>query len=253
MKNRHRLAGPRLALSWLTVLPVRVERIDTAGCRQAITWAPIVGLLLGSTVGGVALGLHRLSAPALLTGLVVVALLALATRGMHVDGLADTADGFGCYGPPERALAVMRDGSTGPFGVVTLIVVLGVQAVSIGVLAESRRWTAIVLACTAGRAAFCWCCRRGFPAARAEGMGALVAGTQSWWVPATWTVLLLVTGWFVVPERHWQAPLAVAVAAAVTTALTWHARRRIGGLTGDVLGAVGELATTVVLAGCVLG
>jgi len=249
--TRH-LAGARLALSLLTVLPVGAGSLDARSRQRAIGLAPVVGSVLGAASGGIALGLHLLVAPPMLIGLLVVAFLALATRGMHVDGLADTADGLGCYGPPEKALAVMRDGGTGPFAVVTLIVVLGLQAASIGALAD-RRWLAIVLACTAGRAAFCWCCRRGYPAARPDGMGAMVAGTQPPAVPAAWTALLVGAGWFAVPGRPWQAPLSVLAAAAATVALTRHIRRRLGGLTGDVLGAAGELATTVVLVGCALG
>src|SRR5699024_886926 len=132
---------------------------------------------------GIGLGLHLAGAPPLLAGLLAVAAMVLGTRGMHIDGLADTVDGLGCYGPPERALAVMRDGGAGPFAVVALVVLLGAQAIGIGVLTASGRWAAVILACAAGRAAFGWCARRGYPAARPEGMGALVAGSQPVWVP----------------------------------------------------------------------
>jgi adenosylcobinamide-GDP ribazoletransferase len=242
----------RLALSWLTVLPVRVSTVDRAAARTAIAVAPLVGLLLG----GIALGFLSLvdlmGAPGLLSGLLTVGLLALLTRGMHVDGLADTTDGFGCYGPPDRALAVMRDGGTGAFAVVTLIVVVGAQAVALGSLVSSGRWFAVPLAVTAGRAAFALCCVHGIPAARPDGLGALVAGSQPVGVPVFWWLALLVLGVPATLDRPWLGPLSVLVAAAAVLVLAHRARRRFGGITGDVLGAAGEIATTVVLATCTL-
>jgi adenosylcobinamide-GDP ribazoletransferase len=234
-----------LALSWLTVLPVRVSTVDTATARAAIGLAPLVGALLGAMAFGALSGLDALGFPSLLGGLLTVGLLAALTRGMHLDGLADTADGFGCYGPPERALAVMRDGGAGPFAVVTLVVVLGAQAISLSVL--SGRWGAVVLAVAAGRAAFAICCTRGVPAARPEGLGALVAGSQPVAVPVLWWLALAGAGVFVVPGKPWLGPLGVVSAAGVVLALVAHARRRFGGITGDVLGAAGEVAVTVML------
>src|SRR4051812_30271138 len=118
------MGGLRLALSWLTVLPVRPpSSVDRRAAGGAIRWAPLPGLILGILAAGLLYGLVWLRVPPLVAGLLVVAGLAISTRGMHLDGLADTADGLGCYGPPERALAVMRDGGAGPFAVVTLIVV----------------------------------------------------------------------------------------------------------------------------------
>jgi adenosylcobinamide-GDP ribazoletransferase len=236
----------RLALSWLTVLPVHTDKVDRRAARTAIAVAPVVGLLLGLAAAGLLFALHKAGLPSLLGGLLAVGFLALATRGMHLDGLADTADGLGCYGPPERALAVMKDGGAGPFAVVALVIAIGAQATAFATLTPDR-WGAVILAITAGRAAFAAACRAGIPAARPEGLGALVAGTQPWWVPTAWTVALAAASIFVVPGKPWLGPLAIALAAIAVTVLVRHTARRFGGLTGDTLGAASELATTVVL------
>ena len=254
--RREPVAGLRFAASLLTVLPVRLGAdvtVDRALAGWAIGFSPLVGVAIGAFGAGLLAGLWLIGAPALLAGLLVVGALALATRGMHVDGLADTADGLGCYGPPERALAVMKDGGAGPFGVVALIVVLGAQAVSLAALAESGRWWAAGLAIAAGRVAFVWGCRRGVVAARPEGFGALVAGTQPIPVAVAWWVVATVGGAFVVPGRWWQGVAAVVVAALAVAGLSVHTRRRFGGLVGDVLGAGCELTVAIVLAGCALG
>ncbi|MER7016006.1 adenosylcobinamide-GDP ribazoletransferase [Saccharopolyspora sp. NPDC000359] len=239
--------GLRLAISWLSVLPLPARRVDDTTCRQAIAFAPLVGALVGGT-GALALwGLTALGAPPLLAGLLTVAVLVLVTRGMHVDGLADTVDGLGCYGPPERALSVMRDGGAGPFAVVALVLVLGAQAVSLAELATNP--LVLVLACAVGRAGFVLCCRRGVPSARPEGMGALVAGSQPTWLVASWWLALLAVAVLAFP---WSTAVAVVVAAALLLAFTRHTQRRFGGITGDVLGAASELATTTVLIGTTL-
>ncbi|MEU4802544.1 adenosylcobinamide-GDP ribazoletransferase [Actinosynnema sp. NPDC023587] len=235
----------RLALSWLTVLPVHVDHVDARSAGRAITCAPLVGLLLGLASAAALHGLALLGAPPLPAGFLVVGGLALATRGMHLDGLADTADGLGCYGPPERALEVMKQGGAGPFGVVALIVVLGGEAGALPAVS----WGAVVLALTTGRAAFVLCCRNGIPAARPEGLGALVAGTQPAPVALAWWLALIAAGCFVSP---WHGPIAVVLAGALVLLLIRHTRRRFGGITGDVLGAACETASLVVLAVCSL-
>ncbi|HEX5406155.1 MAG TPA: adenosylcobinamide-GDP ribazoletransferase [Pseudonocardiaceae bacterium] len=237
----------------MTVLPVPAPAVDRRTAGAAITAGPLVGVLLGGMATGVLAGLTALHCPPLLAGLLAVGLLALVTRGMHIDGLADTADGLGCYGPPERALAVMRDGGAGPFGVVALIVVLGVDTVGFATAAADHRWWVAPLALTVSRAAFPLCCRRGVPAARPDGLGALVAGTQPVVVPVVWWVLPLVASVFVVPGRWWQASAAVLLAGVVVLGLSRHTGRRFGGITGDVLGAAAELAAAAVLVVCAFG
>lgn len=247
------MKGLALALSWLTILPVRTGAPDARTAAAAIRWAPLVGALVGALAGGVLLGLRAVGVPALVAGLLAVGALALLTRGMHLDGLADTADGLGCYGPPERALAVMRDGGAGPFGVVTLVVAVGVQGAALAALPPLPALGAVTLAAATGRAGFAWICRPGVAAARPGGLGATVAGSQPWWAAAAWWVVLAAAGVALAGPR---GAVAVALGAACVIALSWHTARRFGGMTGDVLGAASELAVTaalVVLAGAPAG
>jgi adenosylcobinamide-GDP ribazoletransferase len=236
--------GLALALSWLTVLPVRTGAPDARTAAAALRWAPLVGALLGGVAGGLFWALSLLGVPVLVGGLLTVGFLGLATRGMHLDGLADTADGLGCYGPPERALAVMRDGGAGPFAVVTLLVALGAQAASVAALTPAAAPAAVALAVASGRAGFTWVARRGVPAARPGGLGATVAGSQPWFVAVAWWLVLAAAGWALAGVR---GVVGVALGALLVVALSWHTRRRFGGMTGDVLGAAAEVAATAAL------
>jgi adenosylcobinamide-GDP ribazoletransferase len=246
-------AALRLAVSWLTIVPIRTHgEVNRNLARRALYWAPVIGAALGLLAAGVMTALQVLGTPSLLAGLLVVATLAGATRGMHLDGLADTADGLGCYGGPQQALEVMRSGSCGPFGVITLVLVLAMQATALGALASAGRLIPLVLAVTAGRVAFGWCARKGVPPARPIGMGALVASSQSPAIPAAFAVALFAGGLLAVPDRPWQGALAIILAALTVVAFSAHTRRRFGGVTGDVLGAASEITTTVVLVICAL-
>ncbi|GAA3746025.1 adenosylcobinamide-GDP ribazoletransferase [Plantactinospora mayteni] len=243
-------AGGRLALTTFTVAPLRAGRVDRASAGTAMTLAPLVGALLGLLLAGVLGGLGAI-APPLVAGGVTVAVAALLTRGLHLDGLADTVDALGSYRSGDEALRIMRQPDVGPFGVTALLLVLLLQAASFAALA-ARPWTALAAGAATGRLAVSWACRRGVPAARPEGLGALVAGTVG---PAALVglsagvALLAVPA---VPGRPWQGPLAVAVALAGTLLLVRHVVRRLGGITGDVLGAVVELGSTLFYLGVVL-
>lgn len=247
------IADLRLALSWLTVLPVRgPATVDRVAAKRAITLVPLTGFLLGAAAAGLLwLLLHGGLAPAL-AGLLVVAALALTTRGMHIDGLADTLDGLGCYGPPERAREVMRSGGAGPFGVAAVVFSIGAQSISFGVLAGAGLWVAVVVTVTAGRVAVVIACRRGIEPSGDTGFGSLVAGTQPLWAGAAWSAALLALSAPAVDGRWWQGPLVVMFALAFSVVLVRHCVRRFGGLSGDVLGATVELTVALSAIGCTL-
>jgi adenosylcobinamide-GDP ribazoletransferase len=255
MTRAPRTASWRAALSLFTVIPVRAPaELDADATARAMFWLPVVGLLLGLVAaGGLAIAAAgRPSVPRQLLGAAVaVALLAALTGGLHLDGLADTGDGLGSRRPAADALAIMRRPDIGPLGVVTLVLVLLIQVTALA--AVPRGWPAVaalVLAAVTGRVAAVLA--TGVPAARPGGLGALVAGrTGRAGRLAAGLVLLaavvpagLAVGGVAAVLRGLAAALAGLLAGGL---LARTARRRLGGTTGDVFGAIIELSTAVVL------
>jgi adenosylcobinamide-GDP ribazoletransferase len=272
-----RWKGLRLSVTLLTVIPVREAvpagphraagtpatpvpaPLAPATVAAAMAWAPAVGLLLGVIAAAVLLAVdHPLGAGPLTGAVLAVATLAVGSRGLHLDGLADLADGLASGQPASGALAVMRRSDIGPMGTVTLVLTLFLQVAALD-QAESagagRGAAALIAAVVTGRLALTWACRRGVAAARPDGLGALVAGSVNPAIPAVTTlatvaaavaavaVSVTVTG----EPLGWTLPLAVVAGLGAAFVLERHAVRRLGGITGDVLGALAEVAVTVAL------
>jgi adenosylcobinamide-GDP ribazoletransferase len=280
-----RWSGLRLSVSLLTVIPLRSTvppaspapaavpgaqtqarpPLAAATVAAAMAWAPAVGLLLGVAAAAVLLiADHPLGTGSLTASGLAVASLALLSRGLHLDGLADLADGLGSGRPPAGALEVMRRSDIGPFGTVTLILTLLIQVAALShaeAAGHGRGAAALITAVVTSRLAITWACRPGVAPARPDGLGALVAGSVRAPVAAAVTVAVLgaavaavtvsttVTG----EPLGWTLPLAVITGLSASYILQRHAVRRLGGITGDVLGALAEVAMTVALLVAAMG
>jgi adenosylcobinamide-GDP ribazoletransferase len=246
--------GLRFAFGTLTVFPVKVTRWDREAARGGMLLAPLAGLAVGLCAGAVGALLVLAGASALLAAVAAVAVPAVLTRGLHLDGLADTADGLGSGKPAEEALRIMKQSDIGPFGVITLVLVLLGQVAALA-QAYGGSWQhgmlAAVVAATVARLAMSLAAVEGGPAARPEGLGAAVAGVVPKVGASAVTIAVMVVaagaGALVGPADSLRALLAVVVAEAATDVLLRLCRRRFGGVTGDVFGALAETAATVAL------
>ncbi|MFF4509607.1 adenosylcobinamide-GDP ribazoletransferase [Streptomyces mirabilis] len=252
--------GLCFAFGTLTVLPVTVTRWDREAARGGMLCAPVAGLVVGAGAALVGVTLLAMGAGPLLAAVATAAVPAALTRGLHLDGLADTADGLGSGKPAEDALRVMKQSDIGPFGVITLLFVLLAQVAALFQAYEAswaRGVLAAVVSATAARLALTLAARTGVPPARPEGLGAAVAGTVP--VRGALLVALAVTvaaagaGALLGTYDLVRAPLAVLAACASAELLLRHCTRRFGGITGDVFGGLAETAATTALVALSLG
>jgi adenosylcobinamide-GDP ribazoletransferase len=242
------------AVSMFTIIPVTgPETIGPSLARRMTYWLPVVGGLLAVPAAGIVLGVEAAGTVPrrLLAATLAIAVLGLLTGGLHLDGLADTADGLGSRRPAGQALDVMRRSDTGPMGVAALVFVVLVQIAALA--AVTPRWlaaAALIAAVVTGRVGVLLA--SGAPAARSGGLGALIAGTTSHRARCLESAALLA----VVGTAGWAAGgvtlavrglTAVACGLVVAAAVRWLACRRFGGMTGDVYGALIELGTATVL------
>lgn len=232
------------ALRTLTVLPVPGrEAHDVA---EALRWFPMVGLLLGLLFWGVASGVDALTPGGWPGGaaVAVVVAYALLTRGFHLDGLADWADGFWGGWDREGTLRIMKDSRTGAFGVVAVACALLARWVAVARLVGLGGLLWLLAAAVTARAMTVelavW-----LPYARPEGGtgGAFVDDARLsqyvWSIISAWLILCLMLGPI--------GPMALGLGWLVARLYGVLCRRRVGGVTGDLLGAGTEIVETTVL------
>lgn len=228
------------ALGLLTRFPVNL----TAAPQPRAAWAwPVAGLLVGAlAVGGGAAGLWLGLVPGVVAAL-VLAIEAAATGGLHEDGLADCADGFWGGRDKARRLEIMKDSRVGSYGVLALGIMLLARWAALTALIGAGQWGVILAAAAMSRAPMA-ALMAGLPNARGSGLSAS-HGAPSPGVAAQAAGVALVLGWLC---AGWAAlPMALAMSVA-TGLVALVARAKIGGQTGDVLGAAQQLALVAGLA-----
>ena len=236
------VARALLAVRFLTIVPV--SRRGHAGLEdlgRAAPWFPVVGAGLGLALAAIDTLAIRVFPP-VLAAVLTVSAWTLLTGGLHLDGLADCLDGLAGHDPAARR-AIMSDSRIGAFGAMGLALFLMLQFAALGELPLAMRWRALVTAPVIARATPAVLGRL-FRPARAEGQGALFcAGLGRAAVPAAMAVAIVVA--VAVLGGLGLVALAVGVGAAVVIGA--FLSRRLGGVTGDVLGAGVQLTELAVL------
>ncbi len=233
--------GLLVALGFLTRLPVPAAVFTRDGAQaRSLPWYPLVGLIIGALLAALAWCLP--STASLLTAALLVLAWTWLSGGLHLDGLADTADAWiGGMGDRERTLAIMKDPRSGPAGVTALVLVLLLKFAAIASLPAPALWPALLVAPLLGRAALT-AAFLSTPYVRAGGLGAPLLGASR--MACVFT--LLATGALVALAGR-RALVALAVVAVVGWLWRRACLRRLGGMTGDTCGALCELVEVAVL------
>jgi adenosylcobinamide-GDP ribazoletransferase len=237
------------AISFLTRLPAgRNSAFGGKDVARSARWFPLVGGLLGGISVG-ALWLLLRVFPPLVTAVLIVAIDAFLTGAMHFDGLADTADGFGGGRTRADVLRIMRDHAIGSYGGIALVLVIGLKIAAITTLANSRHAVAgLLLAPVLGRWSAVISSSTESYARPPEDDGPNSVGSPTRFVgrrelmTATVTAALLAAA-----VGRWFGAAALVLVAVATICWGWRCRRRIGGVTGDTLGAGIEISECLIL------
>jgi adenosylcobinamide-GDP ribazoletransferase len=234
------IADARVAVAFLTRLPVGGGELTATGLSRAAAWFPAVGLLVGGVMAGTRALAGLVLAPVPATILALLAAI-LATGGLHEDGLADTADAMGAHAARARKLEILRDSRVGTFGALALVFAVALPLAALAPLDEARFARAALVGHVLGR----WSTLPQslvLPAARPQGSGALVrvgpVGLAVGTGIAVATALL--AGGLAV------GAIVLAVACVGTLVGGWAALRGLGGVSGDAFGAVNKLVEIAV-------
>jgi adenosylcobinamide-GDP ribazoletransferase len=243
-----RLTEIRLAAGFLTILPV-LPRVTVASetLARSFGWFSAVGFALGAVLTGENLLLRPLSRDSLagdaLAAVLLVLTLTVLTGAVHIDALADTADALGAGADRRRALEIMRDSRVGSFGAVAIFFFFALEIAALTAMGATRRTAALWLAPGAARWAMVAAGWR-VDYLRAEGAGTTLlrsGGDRNLAIASAIAAVALA------PVLSWRTFISYAVAAAVAAVLRVGYRRWLGGVTGDLLGAAGELVEVAVL------
>jgi len=231
-----------IALQFLTIFPLQLKKMPSRQqTAQSLLFYPIIGLLIGGILFTIATFLHAI--PIILLSSIILIVWVWLTGGLHLDGLADTADAWvGGFGDKERTLSIMKDPACGPIGVLSLILICLVKWSALYVLLQTQFYSALILFPILGRLAplFLFLTTT---YVREKGLGSSIAE----FIPKTSAILvfmisLLITGYFV-----WIGLITAFIFIITLLYLRCKFAQRIGGITGDTIGASIEIVEAVSL------
>jgi adenosylcobinamide-GDP ribazoletransferase len=232
------------ALSFLTILPVDQPSLsEEKGFARSMTFFPLVGLLIGLLLTVAYLILSFLFSKSLSLWL-TLACLALLTRGLHLDGFADTIDGFAAGGPKEKILEVMRDSRIGAFGVVGLILLIGAKYFALDQIMGPSIPGALILMTVMGRNSMVWVCFRSPYARTGEGLAKPFAENLT-----SREMILSSASAIAMGLVIWGLKGVLVFIGMGLFSLLFRLffLKRLKGITGDILGAANELSELLCL------
>ncbi len=232
-----------LALQFLTIIPVRVRDIETNKISESMIFFPLVGLLLGLILVSVNKWLHFLNLQQYSINIILVVSLIILTGGIHLDGLADTADAFLSRKNKEEMLKIMRDSQIGAMGALSLISILLLKIALISSFNVFLKIAALLLMCVLSRWAMVWLMFL-FPYAREEGKAKIFINGINFRIFLLATVIT-----FICVILVWQLKgiLVMGMTAISGYLIGKFIKRKLGGITGDTLGAINEIVEIIVL------
>jgi adenosylcobinamide-GDP ribazoletransferase len=232
----------RLALSFLTIIPLRIESADESDVAASMAWFPLIGLAMGL---GFALEDYALSffLGQVLRSAIIVLSMAALSGAVHLDGLADTADALGAGSNRDRALDILRDSRIGVFGAIALFFALGLKMLSLVGLSGKPRLAALILAPTIGRWALVAVSHK-MDYLRAEGAGSSMLGRGS---ERNLVIASLIAILAMIPFLSRKVIIMYAIAVICVILMRSFYRRWVQGITGDLIGACGEIVEVLAM------
>ncbi len=232
------------ALSFLTVLPMgHLSLPEEKGLARSMAFFPIVGLLIGLLLAIAQFLLSYLFSQSFVLWL-TLGWLALLTRGLHLDGFADTVDGFAAGGPKEKILEVMRDSRIGAFGVVGLIFLIGAKYLALEQIAEPSVLYSLILMTVMGRNSMVWVCYRSPYARAGEGLAKPFVENLTAREMIISSALTFGIG---VLLRGLDGAMIFLGIGLFSLAFRFFFLKKLDGVTGDILGAANELSELLCL------
>jgi len=237
----------RLAVSFLTIIPViDQQRASEDAVAASFAWFPLVGFLIGLALAGEDWLLAHVFAQVIRSVLIVIS-LTVVTGAVHLDGLADTADALGAGRDRERALDILRDSRVGTFGASAIFFDLTLKILALSTLAGTRRYAALIIAPTLARFAMVMV-GVGIPYLRESGAGTAFLNSQSLgWRRRLAVIFLIIDCAILLSPFRTVGALAVSIALLIAFLMRLFYRRWLGGVTGDLIGACGEVIEIAVL------